>query len=597
MNNHSHLFGLCEVSCDLNPGFDKGLKNEYIGYFAGLFEAKTMRIWLKLNEVFKVKENDELEPLPQLFIRLHQFLMSLKQAGVERFILFAWSFLMPFGLPNDDPWAVPDYEKDKTLYERFLKIQANAMFEIARNFTEICYYEPTNEPDGLGGMFLHKFGYSSHEDKTPYLFDINQIIHVVLDLCYVTNKAVKKASSYSSCILPGFCNFDSAPKFLDGIYNAIESHTLPTFGEKSIKIDDYFSVVNWHPYNLKDSDINQYWIDSQIEIRKVMMKHRDYERKVWYTEIGWSDFKRVDEPFKIAQRYIDLFETVQTRLPFVDSLMFFRLFTLANRVENEGEDNFGLVYNEYDWDHPLFPKPAAVRIYKYIHGQNADLSPLFKYSKEKEFTLFPSTVINPNAEGDSFLFIGNYITYQQASPINKWNQGRGLGSSSISNDYVHILMEKLGQKNAKIKLVNAKAFEKSFYSDDVYNGLLGQVIESTKYVVISLGDSFGECSLKDHNLIPFYSRLIGGFKQKGLKVFVTSAYSKDSSINSLIEEACKQNNITMIDIAPIFLNKNSLLDRRYENNEYKFIPNDLGHMMIAETIYKQMINSIKEDIK
>ena len=85
-------------------------------------------------------------------------------------------------------------------------------------------------------------------------------------------------------------------KYLDSIYKKIESGKYPTVGEiKSNKVESFFEILNWHPYNLKDVEINDYWLSTQMNLRKVILAHNDKARKVWYTENGWCDFKRENE--------------------------------------------------------------------------------------------------------------------------------------------------------------------------------------------------------------------------------------------------------------------------------------------------------------
>ena len=88
----------------------------------------------------------------------------------------------------------------------------------------------------------------------------------------------------------------------------------------------------------------------------------------------------------IADRYIKLFDTVRGELPFVETIFIFRLSTLAVQHTSEAEDNFGIVFNPLDEQFPGMPKPAAIAIYRYMHGQDADLTPLYKFAAEKENT-------------------------------------------------------------------------------------------------------------------------------------------------------------------------------------------------------------------
>ena len=129
---------------------------------------------------------------------------------------------------------------------------------------------------------------------------------------------------------------------------------------------------------LKDVEINDYWLSTQYALYDVMKAHGDKDKKVWYTEAGWADFKRLSEKEVIGDRFIKLFETIYAKLPFVETVFPFRLFTLANRIENEGEDNFGLIYNEYDFDYSLTPKDSAIKIF-FSNGIFCSLTPSPSY--------------------------------------------------------------------------------------------------------------------------------------------------------------------------------------------------------------------------
>ena len=149
------FFGLDEVSAELNSNCDEGLKNKYIAHFANAFGCKTVRVWLSTKEIIKVKPNDEIEFVAKGLIAFHNYLESLRRAGVERFLLLDWAFVYPYGYFASDRWVVPDPKKEPMMYQRFLKLQQKVRFEIASNFSLIEYFETTNEPDVPASLFLH----------------------------------------------------------------------------------------------------------------------------------------------------------------------------------------------------------------------------------------------------------------------------------------------------------------------------------------------------------------------------------------------------------------------------------------------------------
>jgi len=585
------FFGIDEVSSDLNRGFDKGLKNEYIGYFAHLFKAKAMRIWLKTYEIFQVAENDELIFLVDGLNNLHNYLYTLRKNGVEKFLLLNWGFVYPFGYKARDCFTCPDPFNEPEIYQRFLSLQEKVFFEIARNFPEIAYFEPTNEPDGRDCLNLHRNGYVvGKENNEQFYFSRDEIEKIILDLCFYESRGVKKAYANNKIVFPGFCNYSDAPIFLNNIYTRIESGELPTLNYKSNKITDFFDIMSWHPYNLKNSEINDYWLETQKALFDVMIKHGDGERKVWYTEIGWSDFGRVTSLEKIKRRYNDLLNNLDKVQPFVECVMLFRMFNIATRCENEGEDNFGLFYNAYDWDTPLAPKPSAIAIYKRLNGEDAPLEPLYKHAKKKERVLFPVKVFNKNADAFKILFLGNSITYQEAAENNHWRIARGLGSSSINNDYVHLFLDEINKIKSSVQytFIDLKNFEKTFFSDDVFNRLKEIDIDKPDLVVVNIGDYVGHSAFVTDPFSLYFNKLINHFKSP--QMIVTSSFSGFNEANTSMEVVCKENNIPYVDISSIKKEDAYLLKNKIINNEIRTIPNDLGHQRIAKAI----INKYKE---
>lgn len=585
------IFGIDEVSSELNGGFDKGLKNEYISYFAGLFHAKAMRVWLKTHEIFKVIKNDELVFSIEGLTNLHNYLYSLRKAGVEKILLLNWGFVYPFGYNAHDSFTCPDPVSEANYYQRFLALQEKVFYEIARNFPEIEYFEPINEPDIRDCMNLHRNGYVVEKNNNQqFYFSKEEMENVVLDLCFYVSRGVKKAFPTNKIVFPGFCNYNDAPEYLNDIYTKIESGNFPTIGNKSNKITDYFDIMSWHPYNLVDSEINDYWLESQKKLFDIMIRHSDHERKVWYTEIGWSDFGRLTSLEKIKKRYVALLDNLEKVQPFVECVMLFRMFNLATRCENEGEDNFGLFYNAHDWQTPLVPKPCAIAIYKKLFGEDASIEPLYKYAKNRERPLFPIKVFNEIEQSYKVLFLGNSITYQETAENNHWRIARGLGSSSINNDYLHIFLEEIKKTRPVVQhtVVDMKNFEKTYFSDDVINGFKSLEIDKPDLVIINIGDYVGYCAFTSDPFEPRFNELIDCFSSS--KIIVTSSFSGFDEINESIKKVCEERHISFVDISVIKNERNCLLIDKIINNEIKTIPNDQGHQRIA----KALIDKYKE---
>ena len=590
MINNKYFLGLDEVSAELNAGVDKSLKNEYIAHFANALNCKTLRVWLNTKEIITIGEDDEIQFNAEGLTNLHNYIHTMRKAGVERFLLLDWGFVYPYGYIATDKWVVPDPKTERGMYIRFLLLQQRIRFEIARNFTFIEYFESTNEPDGVGGTFLHKNGFHfDGKNNEGLVYTRDEIEDIILDLNYFETLGVKAANKDAKMLLPSFCNLDYSPQYLDDLYTKIESGKYPTIGRvKSKRIESFFEILNWHPYNMVSVQINDDWIKSQKKIRDVILKHGDGERKVWYTEIGWSDFKREDEKHDIGKRFNDFLSYVNDNMPWVETVFPFRLFNLSNEPETEGEDNFGLVYNEYDWYSPLLPKPSIIEIYKFMNGNDAPLSPLYKYASSKERELFPNEVIGEEDDGFNVLILGNHIAYQKNAPWNKFFESRGMDASTSENDFAHVLHGKIKKTHAKTQttVIDMRNWETCFYCGELLEELGNFTKKKYDLVIVRLGENVGEHSFIDHPYKDGLLKLCKLFEEAKTRFVFTNTFNGRKDIDEHQKIVADILKAPYVDISQIGLDVSCVSTSDYPNHEYKVCPNDEGMRRIAEAIYE-----------
>ena len=587
MKNNNYYLGFDEVSGELNSKCDKTLKNVYLAHFNNVFKCKASRVWLSTKEIIKIKENDEIEFILEGLVKFHNYIEALRRAGVEKFCLLDWGFVYPYGYKASDAAVVPDPKREPEMYRRFMLLQQKVRYEIANNFSFIQYFESTNEPDGEGGTFFHKNGYNGSPTDKEHIFTLDEVEDIILDLNYFENLGVKEAYKNNKMLLPSFCNFDYGPKFLDDIYNKIESGNYPTIGNiKSNKIEGFFELLNLHPYNLVSTEINEDWLLSQRRIRDVVNKHNDEGRKAWITEIGWCDFRRVDEKENIARRFRDFFNAVDN-MPWIEVICLFRGFNLATRPECESEDNMGLFYNEYDWKTPLCPKPSAISIYRYINGENAQLDPLYKFAKyNKVRELFPNTTFGGGSNPFKVLILGNHITYQIKAPQNNITEARGLNASSSKNDYAHLIFDELKNRheNVQMTLVDMREWESTFYYDELYKDLEKFKNENPDLIIIRLGEVVGDASLNDHNYGSFFAKLVNFIRNEKSQVIITNTFKGKSIVDDFQKKVAEELNLDFVDLSELADNFSLFSKGEFLNKEYKYLPNDLGMKMIAKLI-------------
>ena len=117
------------------------------------------------------------------------------------------------------------------------------------------------------------------------------------------------------------------------------------------------------------------------------MQRNPLHKRVWITELGITEACMgevgLEETQRLTAEYaMKMLDIVETDMPFVESCYWFRYSNCYSRFVSEGENNFGIFYSPDDTINRGKPKPIAIAMYKRIHGENADLSPLYWYSDQ-----------------------------------------------------------------------------------------------------------------------------------------------------------------------------------------------------------------------
>ena len=380
----SGFYGLCEVFGDMGGGVDPGITNEWIGDMAGGLGVKSFRMWISYGDLYSVDENDDIIANQAKISIVRDAVNRLKASGVENFLAMATAFVYPKDYPTTTGYVVPDPYEEYDMYIRFLKIQQKAYIAFATEFPEVKFYEPANEPEA--GGCIHKNGYThagSEIINANYMYTQYDQVRIVADLCWYTTQAVQSVNPESKVAIPGLMGMVTTPDYLDGIYDAIESSALPVGQEKAdVDPDNYFQILNWHPYTFGSDTVNEAWIQLHNDIYNVAIEHGDGGKPVWFTEFGWTDNAEPTRHQTIADSFIEFFDTVKAKMPYVQTVMIFRLTTLVTQDISLGENNFGIMYNKDDPVNGGKPKAAAIALAKYIRGEDADLSMLYKYVRE-----------------------------------------------------------------------------------------------------------------------------------------------------------------------------------------------------------------------
>ena len=383
--DYSYFNGICALSGEFNNGVDYALTNDWTKNKVHALNAKSSRLWIALSGLFNVGGNDNLSINQQYYSVMKDHIDKLKEAGVENFLMMFSSFVYPTGYVPSTGYVVPNPNEEYDDYIRFLNIQAEACKQVKILFPEINNFEPGNEPDFACPGCIHKNGFIYGGDMTinfNYVYNDDDKASILADLCWYVRRAIREVDDKARVAFPGLTNQATVPEFLDLIYTKIESKCLPAGQDyRDINPDNYFDILNWHPYPTQmndDSSINwNSWTQYNKSVYQVVIDHHDEGKEVYFSELGWTDFgTRSEEALNtIADNYRNAFAQIKNNMPWVTAVFAFRLTNLIYQQLDEtgGEENFGLFYHPNDPLTPAKPKPAAYALAKIFNGEDYDL--------------------------------------------------------------------------------------------------------------------------------------------------------------------------------------------------------------------------------
>ncbi len=386
-STYEYLYGICETPLELYPEVDSGLTAEWIADVCAAMGIKSYRIWAHMGHLFTVNEDDSLTVNQDYADRIHQVVATLEAAGVEKFSLLTSERLH---LAEDSKYSntsVADPTTDIDKYLRGLQIEEKAYEWMAKEFPNIDYYECINEPDHEAGTFINKNGYVYNPAEIgagEYNFTTEETIKVCMDYCWYIRRGLQNGNPNAKLMMPALCHYSSSPAWMEKMYEAIYSKTLPAGQELSdTDPDNYFDVLNWHPYlnsmfGVGDNISEGLWVERQKEFHDVAVKYGDAEKPVWLTEFGFSDSGDITvlgtvtadgQTGKAPTNYVAALEAIKEELPWVETICMFRVTDMYNvKYDVATENTFGLFYNPDDPVNKGKPKPAAVAVARHIKG-------------------------------------------------------------------------------------------------------------------------------------------------------------------------------------------------------------------------------------
>ena len=288
------VFGVSEHYTVLNDHYPEYLTPENIALAMDELGLTSYRLDISLSDLFSVKEGDELVLRVDVYQKINALLSQMEKQGKTDSLAVLW-YIQPYG--HDYTWdgasnnvgaaKVIDFRSD--WYTRYLDLNEEAVRQVALLFPQIVNFEVWNEPE----LYDQMVGW---DGSTLTRLTPTQKAQFLTDIMYRVNRALKSVNSDIILTSPSLCTFQqvyaevdcTTDVFLRCIYEAIADGIAPTGCEQDTKADNYFDVVNIHPYVGVGNTTDSNWENWLETIHQISVENGDANTPIWITEFGFN---------------------------------------------------------------------------------------------------------------------------------------------------------------------------------------------------------------------------------------------------------------------------------------------------------------------
>lgn len=382
---------------------NEGYNYNNVDYVTGLQTMKNLGVKRIRYDVPTVTGFPNLESVSERFVQTsHDIIAEAAKNGIELI-----GGCLPYHYFFDQGWidrvggaSVPRRDTTEgSYYNQWLQGVGDMMYKIVSEFPEITMWELGNEPNGVAYTYM---------DGTTATMKETAIIYA--DLMYVCAEAVHRVNKDYLTVMGGLTELSGLgttggnASFLQDIYDYIYSEESP-----SQYADDYFQIACWHPYTFTDMDPD-YFVEQNQKVYDVIKTNEGKDKKVIFSEFGFSDAGVSQQA--IVQFIYTLFDTVRERMPYVETICWFRAFNDYNDRGWGGDTTlvmYGLFYDpNYEYEGsgdnkykgtlyiPGEPKPQAYA-YQACAGGSGDLT-LMMLPRDRIIAMETETVLSTLGE-------------------------------------------------------------------------------------------------------------------------------------------------------------------------------------------------------
>jgi len=380
---------LSSLSTIFIAGVILGCEFRYDPDLFGMHEALTSRHLsnesLSISRAFEILHSLGVRKLRESiwrwYMRNSTSIESEKRCAVQQLVGNANLFgIEIMGYVQDFPSWMTGIEKDQQIvphrnvtegseYRRFLELYEESWETLAREFREIKVWEIGNEYNLR--KFLHPPEYNKTDSRT--WFPYQERVDIVTDLLYYGSRGVHSdsgnpdATTVMCGLGPAANGIRDIENFLDSIYENIESGRWP-----STNSDDFFQVACWHPYTSNEKPNKENWVDPNKAVYEVMKNHGDGDKRVVFSEMGFSDQCTGLSREQVAEYLLESFRLAKDNFPWLDTIYWFRLTDRDPEYANLDCSEYGYGIVETPRENWLW-KPAAYAYKSLTQPESTDL--------------------------------------------------------------------------------------------------------------------------------------------------------------------------------------------------------------------------------
>lgn len=197
------------------------------------------------------------------------------------------------------------------------------------------------------------------------------------------------------------------------------------------------------------------------------------------------------------------------------------------------------------------------------------------------------TYVNSNGCGMRVMFVGNSITRHGVKEDIGWNNDCGMAASCIQNDYVHIMIDKINEKNADVAycICQCADWEREYHIGETW---LNYYLEARDFeadvIIVRIIEN---CPKKEFDGTVFkqeYDRLIKYFnKTEKAKIILTTGFWHHVG-DDIIKEYATETQYSLVELGDLGEDDRYKAIGLFEHSGVANHPNDLGMKEIANRI-------------